>query len=97
MKPVPRDLEHSRRRARLRELVLFDLARHKVRTLGEIARSTGVRPSRVRGILEGDGQEYAFDLSLIAQGAVRAHAIFGARTYAITPEGAAEVARLLPA
>lgn len=94
---IPRDLEHSRNRARLRELVLIDLARHKTRTLAELAKSTGVRPSRVLGVMIGDGREYAHDLSLVAQGAATAHAIFGATTFAVTPEGAAEVDRIVRA
>lgn len=91
---VPRDLEHSRNRARLRERVLFDLADHKIRTVGEISKATGIRPSRVLGILEGDGDEYAFDLSLLQQRAADTHEMFGARVYLVTPEGAREVERL---
>lgn len=92
---IPRDLEHSRHRARLRELVLFDLAEHKTRTLGEISKATGIRPSRVLGIMVGDGDEYAFDLSLVAQGAATAHEFFGGWSFAITPDGAAEVDRIV--
>lgn len=92
---VPRDLEHSRNRARLRELVLFDVARHKVRTLGEIASATGIRPSRVLGILLGDGKEYAFDLALVPLRTVAMYDGFGATVFTITPEGAAEVDRIV--
>lgn len=92
---IPRDLEHSRRRAPDRESVLIELYHVKIATVGELSRRTGVRPSRVHGILKGDGREYAHDLSLVAQGAAEPHPMFGAEAYRITLPGAHEVERFL--
>ena len=91
MAAVSRDLEHSRRRARLREEVLIELARSRIATIGELSKATGVRASRVGGILVGDGREYAFDLSLVDQGAAERLPGWGADAFAITREGAREV------
>lgn len=84
---VPRDLELSRRRAPAREAVLVYL--HVVRRagIGEISEATGVRPSRVVGIMEGAPYQYAADLSLSAQRAARVIERRDARCYEITELG----------
>ncbi|HUR67967.1 MAG TPA: archaellum operon transcriptional activator EarA family protein [Candidatus Thermoplasmatota archaeon] len=89
----PRDLDRSRRRARLRDRVLVVLARKRTASLGELSKATGIRPSRVLGILEGDEREYAPDLSLTRQGAAVLVQDSPARFYAITPSGSSEAER----
>jgi predicted transcriptional regulator with HTH domain len=93
MASIARDLDHSRRRARLRDRVLLVLAERRLTTIGELSHLTRIRPARVQGILEGDGREYAFDLSLLGQGAARVAQTWPVRWFAITPLGEAEAKR----
>lgn len=68
--PFP-TVERSFRRSDDREAV-FDAIRERRRaTLGEICDATGVRPSRVLGIIRGDPPEYSIELSLAVRGLVR--------------------------
>lgn len=93
--PIRRDLDHSRRRARLRDRVLVVLARKKRATLAQLSLDTGIRASRVQAILEGDKPEYATNLSLVHQGAARLEAVGGVREYAITRMGARAARRTI--
>lgn len=84
---VQRDLELSLRRKPVGEQVFFVLGLGGRFTIREIADLTGIRPYRVFGILEGDGEEYAYDLSLVEQG-VAARVLDGwARSYELTEKG----------
>lgn len=85
---VPRDLELSRRRASGRESVLVFLAIVGEATIEEIAEATGIRPTRVVGIMEGLEREYARDLSLVVQRAAVPRKRQDATRYAITSLGA---------
>ena len=80
-------IEHSFRRSDDRE-ALFDEIRERGRVrIGELADATGIRPSRIRGMVRGDPPLYSRPLSLVGQGLVSVGIDAAGEFFEVTPLG----------